>query len=178
MRNGGWNTRTLAGWTMQRNVHGRLRHAAHRAGRRQSLEHRRHWRLPEARAPKPPAFPSPAAAIPTSIWRPSPRRRRASSETPARDTIPGPFQVSFNAALNRAFRFGETRRQLQLRLSATNALNHVAITSFGTTVNSATYGLADRRFGHAHGHVTLEVQLLMQLSESSRVLSSIVASPL
>ena len=25
-----------------------------------------------------------------------------------RDTIPGPFQTSFNASLNRAFRFGET----------------------------------------------------------------------
>jgi len=58
-----------------------------------------------------------------------------------KDTIPGPFQIGLNASLNRAFRFGETRRQLQLRLSATNALNHVTITGFGTTVNSATYGL-------------------------------------
>jgi hypothetical protein len=58
-----------------------------------------------------------------------------------RDTIPGPFQTSLNASLNRAFRFGESRRQLQLRLSATNALNHVVITNFGTTVGSLTYGL-------------------------------------
>jgi trimeric autotransporter adhesin len=58
-----------------------------------------------------------------------------------RDTIPGPFQVNLNAAINRAFRFGESRRQLQLRLSANNALNHVYISGFGTTVNSATYGL-------------------------------------
>jgi len=57
------------------------------------------------------------------------------------DTIPGPFQMSFNAALNRAFRFGDSRRQLQLRLSANNVFNHVMITSFGTTVNSATYGV-------------------------------------
>ena len=59
-----------------------------------------------------------------------------------RDTIPGPFLTSLNASLNRSFRFGESRRQLQLRLSANNVFNHVIITSFGTTVNSATYGLA------------------------------------
>lgn len=59
-----------------------------------------------------------------------------------RNTIPGLFQVSTNAALNRSFRLGDTRRQLQLRLSANNALNHVTITSIGTTVNSSTYGLA------------------------------------
>jgi hypothetical protein len=58
-----------------------------------------------------------------------------------RDTIPGPFLVTTNAALNRAWRIGESRRQFQLRLSATNALNHVVITGFGTTVNSSTYGL-------------------------------------
>jgi len=75
-----------------------------------------------------------------------------------RDTITGPFRVSFNSALNRAFRFGDTRRQLQLRLSATNALNHVAITSFGTTVNSATYGLPTAASG------TRTVQLLLRFS--------------
>jgi hypothetical protein len=57
------------------------------------------------------------------------------------DTIPGLFHTSLNASLNRAFRFGETRRQLQFRLSATNALNHVVITNIGTTVNSNMYGL-------------------------------------
>jgi hypothetical protein len=59
-----------------------------------------------------------------------------------RNTIPGLFNMSVNGSLNRSFRFGDTRRQLQFRLSATNALNHVVITSIGTTVNSATYGLA------------------------------------
>ena len=58
-----------------------------------------------------------------------------------RDTIPGLFNLSLNSSLNRAFRFGESRRQLQLRISANNTLNHVTITSVGTTVNSATYGL-------------------------------------
>src|SRR6202030_1160881 len=54
-----------------------------------------------------------------------------------RDTITGPFQMSLNGALNRAFRLGESRRQLQFRLSANNMLNHVVITRFGTTVNSS-----------------------------------------
>lgn len=58
-----------------------------------------------------------------------------------RDTIPGLFQLAVNSSLNRAFRFGDSRRQIQLRISATNALNHVTITSIGTTVNSQTYGL-------------------------------------
>jgi hypothetical protein len=57
------------------------------------------------------------------------------------DTIPGLFQTSLNASLNRAFRFGDTRRQLQFRLSANNALNHVVVTNIGTTVNSTMYGL-------------------------------------
>lgn len=58
------------------------------------------------------------------------------------DTIPGIFTTSLNASLNRAWRFGEVGRQtLQLRLSANNALNHVQITTFGTTVNSNTFGV-------------------------------------
>jgi len=75
-----------------------------------------------------------------------------------RDTITGPALVSLNGALNRAFRFGETRRQLQVRLSANNMLNHVQITSFGTTVNSSTYGLATAASG------TRTVSLLMRLN--------------
>jgi hypothetical protein len=58
-----------------------------------------------------------------------------------RDTIPGPLVIGFNSSLNRAWRFGDTRRQLQLRISAFNVLNHVEITNWGTTVNAATYGL-------------------------------------
>ncbi len=58
-----------------------------------------------------------------------------------RDTVPGPLVTSLNASINRAWRFGETRRQLQLRLSATNALNHVQITGYGTTINANTYGI-------------------------------------
>jgi hypothetical protein len=58
-----------------------------------------------------------------------------------RDTIPGLFRVAVNANMNRSFRFGETRRTLTFSASATNVLNHVTITSIGTTVNSLTYGL-------------------------------------
>jgi hypothetical protein len=58
-----------------------------------------------------------------------------------RGTITGPGQFSLNSAMNRAFRIGDSRRQLQLRLSANNVLNHVYINGFGTTVNSLTYGL-------------------------------------
>jgi hypothetical protein len=57
-------------------------------------------------------------------------------------TIPGLFNMAINASLNRAWRMGErTRRQFQVRLSATNALNHVVVTNIGTTVNASTYGL-------------------------------------
>jgi len=58
-----------------------------------------------------------------------------------RDTIPGPFVTSLNANMNRAFRFGESRRTLTFTINTTNVLNHFAITGFGTTVNSQTYGL-------------------------------------
>ncbi len=75
-----------------------------------------------------------------------------------RDTIPGPFQIGFNAALNRSFRFADSRRTLQFRLSAANALNHVYITSFGTTVNSTTYGLPTA------AAATRTVQLLVRFS--------------
>lgn len=75
-----------------------------------------------------------------------------------RNTIPGLFQIAVNSSLNRAFRFGESRRQLQVRLNANNALNHVTITSIGTTVNSATYGLATGASG------TRNVNILLRLS--------------
>jgi hypothetical protein len=58
-----------------------------------------------------------------------------------RDTIPGLFVTTLNASLNRSFMLGESRRRLAFSLSANNALNHVTITSIGTTVNAANYGL-------------------------------------
>jgi hypothetical protein len=58
-----------------------------------------------------------------------------------RDIITGVPNLSLNAQLNRAWRFGETRRQIQLSFRTNNVLNHVYINSFGTVVNSSTFGL-------------------------------------
>src|SRR5581483_11590480 len=41
-----------------------------------------------------------------------------------RNTIPGLFIFGLNASLNRVWRFGDSRRQIQARLSANNVLNH------------------------------------------------------
>jgi hypothetical protein len=60
-----------------------------------------------------------------------------------RNTIPGPGTIGLNATLGRTIYFGESaRRSLDFRVSANNVLNHVNITSWGTVVNSASYGLA------------------------------------
>ncbi len=140
MRNGGWKTAALAGWTMNgtftaasgtprtATVSGNLANTGGIAA------------LGGVRAE--------ATGAPIDAGDSPYFNLQAFTTPPAgefgnagRDTIPGPFQLGLNAAMNRAFRFGETRRTLQLRLSANNALNHVVITGFGTTVNSATYGL-------------------------------------
>jgi len=59
-----------------------------------------------------------------------------------RNTITGPTIWTSSATLNRAWRFGESRRTLQLRIQANNVLNHVEITGFGTTFGSQTFGVA------------------------------------
>jgi hypothetical protein len=57
-----------------------------------------------------------------------------------RDIITGIPSLSLNGQLNRAWRFGESRKQIQLSFRTSNALNHVYINSFNTTVNSQQYG--------------------------------------
>lgn len=57
-----------------------------------------------------------------------------------RNTIPGPSSVTLNASFGRGFGLGE-RRNLEFRFDANNILNHVNISSFGTTLNSTNYGL-------------------------------------
>jgi hypothetical protein len=57
-----------------------------------------------------------------------------------RDIITGIPTLGLNAQLNRAWRFGETRKQIQLSFRTTNVLNHVYISSFGTVVGSSNYG--------------------------------------
>lgn len=60
-----------------------------------------------------------------------------------RNTIPGPGSFLLNASFGRSFQIGEsTRRRLEARLEASNVLNHVNITGYGTVVNAANYGLA------------------------------------
>ena len=58
-----------------------------------------------------------------------------------RGTIPGPGTFAMNLQLARTIQIGE-RKNLEFNVSATNLLNHVNITGFGTVVNSLNYGLA------------------------------------
>jgi hypothetical protein len=57
-----------------------------------------------------------------------------------RNIITGVPTLSLNAQLNRVWRFGESRRQIQLQFRTNNVLNHVYISNFGTVVDSKTYG--------------------------------------
>jgi len=52
-----------------------------------------------------------------------------------RDSITGPAQFTVNASLGRTFRVSD-RLNLDLRLDATNALNHVTFTTWNTVVNT------------------------------------------
>jgi hypothetical protein len=58
-----------------------------------------------------------------------------------RNTITGPDQFAMNASLSRTFRLRD-RYTLDLRVDSTNSLNHVAYTSWITTVNSPQFGAA------------------------------------
>jgi hypothetical protein len=51
-----------------------------------------------------------------------------------RNSITGPSQFTFNASLARTFRLKD-RYNLDLRVDSTNLLNHVAFTSWNTTLN-------------------------------------------
>ncbi len=57
-----------------------------------------------------------------------------------RNSIIGPSQFSLGAALARTFRLSD-RFNLDIRLDATNALNHVNFTAWNTTINNAQFGL-------------------------------------
>src|SRR6185295_4668753 len=59
----------------------------------------------------------------------------------SRGVIPGPGSFSMNLQLARTIQLTE-RKNLEFNVSATNLLNHVNISGFGTVVNSLNYGLA------------------------------------
>lgn len=57
-----------------------------------------------------------------------------------RNTITGPSQLTLNASIGRTFRWGD-RFNADLRLDATNALNHPVFPSWNTVITSAQFGL-------------------------------------
>jgi hypothetical protein len=63
-----------------------------------------------------------------------------------RSSITGPAQFSLNASITRTFRFSE-RVSMDLRVEATNVLNHVSYPNWNTTVNSVQYGFPTRANG-------------------------------
>ncbi|HEY6340076.1 MAG TPA: TonB-dependent receptor [Bryobacteraceae bacterium] len=140
LRNGGWKTAVLAGWTLNGTL---------TAATGTPLTARLGGNLANTAGSSVAGSPRAQATGVSIDGGDNPFFNTAAFTTPEAgqygnagvDTIPGPFQVSLNAALNRAWRIGESRRQFQLRISATNPLNYVYISGFGTTVNTNTYGV-------------------------------------
>jgi hypothetical protein len=60
-----------------------------------------------------------------------------------RNSIVGPRQFMLNASLGRSFRLND-RYNMDLRMDATNVLNHVTFRNWNTTVTSAQFGLPSR----------------------------------
>lgn len=60
--------------------------------------------------------------------------------TARRNSITGPNQFSLDASMSRTFRLREPLN-LDVRVDATNLLNHVVFTTWNTTVNSTIFGL-------------------------------------
>jgi hypothetical protein len=57
-----------------------------------------------------------------------------------RDSVIGPDEFTLDAALARTFRLSGTKN-LDVRVDATNPLNHATYTAWNTAVNSVTFGL-------------------------------------
>ncbi len=58
----------------------------------------------------------------------------------ARNTIPGPSQLSLNLSLGRSFRIDD-RRRIEFRVDSQNFTNNVRYTALGTVVNATDFGL-------------------------------------
>jgi hypothetical protein len=57
-----------------------------------------------------------------------------------RNTLTGPSQLTLNASVGRTFRWGD-RLNADLRVDASNALNHPVFPSWNTVITSAQFGL-------------------------------------
>jgi outer membrane receptor protein involved in Fe transport len=75
-----------------------------------------------------------------------------------RNSITGPSQFSLNASLGRVFRLTE-RFNLDFRVDATNALNHVTFANWNTTVNSTQFGLPNSNSANAMRSLQTTVRL-------------------
>jgi hypothetical protein len=60
-----------------------------------------------------------------------------------RNSITGPSQFALNASLGRSFPWRD-RYNIDLRVDATNVLNHVTFRNWNTTLSSAQFGLPSR----------------------------------
>jgi hypothetical protein len=140
LRNGGWKTKLLRSWNMNGNftattgtpltahVSGNLANTGGLAGG---------GSLRAEATGLPIQVPGDAYFNTLAFTTPAPGQFGNAGRT----TIPGLFRIAVNSSLNRSFRFAESRRTLTFSVNASNVLNHVTITSIGTTVNSASYGL-------------------------------------
>jgi hypothetical protein len=57
-----------------------------------------------------------------------------------RNTIIGPGLFALNLSFGRSFQLDESRRRLEFRIEAKNALNTVNVTNIDTVVNATNYG--------------------------------------
>jgi hypothetical protein len=87
-----------------------------------------------------------AFVAPTSGW-----------GTARRDSITGPSQFSLNASMNRGFRIHD-RYNLTAQIDANNVLNHVAYSSWNTTVGSPLFGEATGAGGMRSVTITLRAR--------------------
>jgi hypothetical protein len=133
-RNGGWKTRMLSGWT----TGGGFTYATGTPLTPSLAKDTSSWFTMRPfttgaplNAPGDPYFNTGAfsAQIPVGQYGDA-----------GRDIITGVPTLSLNAQLNRVWRFGESRKQIQLQFRTNNVLNHVYISSFGTAVGSNNYG--------------------------------------
>jgi hypothetical protein len=74
-----------------------------------------------------------------------------------RNSIIGPSRFSLDASLERTFRVTD-KWNADLRVDSTNALNHVAFTSWGTTLDNAQFGLPTAVNAMRSMKVTLRVR--------------------